>query len=56
LLQALVVFIGVQLAFSVRSFALVNVVLVGIWLALAVAIAREHRNLVPTDASEKAAA
>jgi ATP:ADP antiporter, AAA family len=56
LLQALVVFIGLQLAFTVRGFALVNVVLVGIWLALAIAIAREHRKLVPTDASEEAAA
>jgi AAA family ATP:ADP antiporter len=56
LLQAVVVFIGVSLAFGVRSYAVVNVVLIGIWLALAVAIAREHRKLVPTDAAEKAAA
>jgi AAA family ATP:ADP antiporter len=56
LLQALVVFIGVQLAFGIRQYAVVNLVLVTIWLALVVAIARHHRKLVPTDATEKAAA
>jgi len=33
----------------------VNIVLVVIWLALAVAIAREHKRLVTSDAAEKAA-
>jgi AAA family ATP:ADP antiporter len=56
MLQALVVFIGVQLAFDVRRYAMINVVLVGVWLAVAFAIAREHRKLVPVDAGEKAAA
>ena len=56
MLQALVVFIGVQLAFDVRRYAMINVVLVGVWLAVAIAIAREHRKLVPVDAGEKAAA
>jgi AAA family ATP:ADP antiporter len=56
LLQALVVFIGVQLAFDIRRYAMINVILVGVWLAVAVAIAREHRKLVPVDAGEKAAA
>jgi AAA family ATP:ADP antiporter len=54
LLQAAVVFIGTMLAFGVRSYAVVNIVLVAIWIGLAVAIAREHRALVPADV-EKAA-
>jgi AAA family ATP:ADP antiporter len=56
LLQALVVFIGVQLSFDVRRYALINVVLICVWMAVAAAIAREHRKLVPVDAEEKAAA
>ena len=54
LLQAAVVFVGTMLAFSIRGFALVNVLLVVVWIALAVAIAREHRRLAPVDV-EKAA-
>jgi ATP:ADP antiporter, AAA family len=54
MLQAAVVFIGTMLAFGVRSYALVNVALVLVWIGLAVAIAREHRVLVPADV-EKAA-
>ena len=56
LLQAVVVFIGVRLAFDIRAYAMVNLVLVGMWLWLVFAIAREYRSLVPTDATEKAAA
>ena len=56
MLQAVVVFIGVQLAFDVRRYAMINLVLIGVWLAVALAIAREHRKLVPVDAGEKAAA
>jgi AAA family ATP:ADP antiporter len=55
LLQAVVVFLGTMLAFGIRSYALVNVVLVVVWLALAVAIAREHKKLTPGDVTEKAA-
>ena len=54
LLQAVVVFVGTMLAFGIRSYALVNVALVIVWIALAVAIAREHRLLAPADV-EKAA-
>ena len=54
MLQAAVVFVGTMLAFSIRGFALVNVLLVVVWIALAVAIAREHRRLAPVDV-EKAA-
>ena len=57
LLQAGVVFIGTEvLALTVRSFALVNVVLVGVWLLLAVGIAREHRKMVGAETSERHAA
>jgi AAA family ATP:ADP antiporter len=57
LLQAGVVFVGTELlALTVRSFALVNVVLVGVWLALAVGIAREHRKLVGSERSTEKAA
>lgn len=56
LLQAVVVFIGVRLAFDTRAYAITNLVLVAMWLWLVFAIAREHRKLVPTDATEKAAA
>ena len=53
LLQAVVVFIGVRLAFDTRAYAITNLVLVGMWLWLVFAIAREHRKLVPTNASEQ---
>jgi AAA family ATP:ADP antiporter len=43
--QALIVFVGVQLAFEIRHFAMVNVVLVVIWLCIVVAINREHRKI-----------
>jgi AAA family ATP:ADP antiporter len=45
LLQAVVVFIGVQLALTIRSFALVNLALIGVWLLIVVGIRREHRRL-----------
>jgi AAA family ATP:ADP antiporter len=54
MMQALVVFIGTTLAFGIRSYALVNVVLVAVWLGLAVAIAREHRSLAPVDVERAA--
>jgi ATP:ADP antiporter, AAA family len=57
LLQAGVVFLGTEvLALTIRNFALVNVVLVGVWLLLAVGIAREHRKLVGSETSERHAA
>jgi len=57
LLQAAVVFLGTEvLVLTVRSFALVNVVLIGVWLLLAVGIAREHRKLVGSETSERQAA
>jgi AAA family ATP:ADP antiporter len=55
-LQAAVVFIGTTLAFGVRQYALLNILFVAIWIALALAIAREHKKMVPVDAGEEAAA
>ncbi len=45
MLQAGVVFLGVHLHFQIHSFALVNMVLCLVWLAVAVVIFREHRKL-----------
>jgi AAA family ATP:ADP antiporter len=56
LLQAVVVFIGVRLAFDTRAYAITNLVLVAMWLWIVVAIAREHRKLVSTETTEVAAA
>jgi ATP:ADP antiporter, AAA family len=56
LLQAVIVFIGVRLAFDIRAYAMINLVLVAMWLWLVVAIAREHQRLVPTPATEQVAA
>ena len=55
LLQAVVVFVGVSLALGVRGFAAINLVFVAIWLLIAVAIAREHKKLVPVESKQKAA-
>jgi AAA family ATP:ADP antiporter len=57
LLQAAVVFAGTEiLSLTIRSFALVNVVLVGVWILLAVGIAREHRTLVGSETETRHAA
>jgi AAA family ATP:ADP antiporter len=46
LIQAGIVFVGAQLlAFSTQQFALVNLVLVVLWLVLAVMVYRRHRHL-----------
>jgi AAA family ATP:ADP antiporter len=55
LLQAVVVFVGIRMALSVRGFAAINLIFVAIWLALVVAIGREHRKRVPVEVGEKAA-
>jgi ATP:ADP antiporter, AAA family len=55
LLQAVVVFIGVQLAFDVRGFALVNLALIGVWIAICFGIAREHRKLTGEEQPERVA-
>ena len=53
-LAALLVFVGTQLAFDIRSFALVNILLVGVWLYVAYGIVRIDRRR--TDAQPSAAA
>jgi AAA family ATP:ADP antiporter len=55
MLSAAVVFAGTTLAFTVRHYALLNIVVVVVWLVVAFAIAREHRKLAPADARDKAA-
>jgi ATP:ADP antiporter, AAA family len=55
LLQAGVVFVGVQFALGVRGFAMLNVLFVLVWLWLVVGIRREHRKLVPVEVEKKAA-
>jgi len=55
LLQAVVVFVGAQLAFGVRGYAIVNLALVVVWLGLVVGITREHKKLIADESAEKAA-
>ena len=38
-------FIGTRLAFGIPAFALVNVVIVGVWLAVVGGIARDYKKL-----------
>ena len=55
LLQAVVVFIGVQLAFDVRGFAMVNLAVIALWIAICFGIAREHRKLTAEEQPEPVA-
>jgi AAA family ATP:ADP antiporter len=55
-LQALLIFIGVRLAFGVPQFALLNQLLVVVWLVVLVVIYREHKRLVAVDKPVRAAA
>jgi AAA family ATP:ADP antiporter len=55
MLQAGVVYVGVQLALGIRGFALVNMVLVAIWLLIVVGIRREHKKLIGSEAIDRAA-
>ncbi len=50
MLQAGVVFVGVQLALGVRGFAMVNIVLIGLWFLIVLGIRREHQKLTGADA------
>ncbi len=43
--QAAVVFVGTRLSFGTPAFAMVNVVIVGVWLAVVSGIAREHEKI-----------
>jgi AAA family ATP:ADP antiporter len=53
-LSALLVFIGTRLAFDVRSFAIVNAAMVGVWLLIAAGIVRLRRNESATAVSRAA--
>jgi AAA family ATP:ADP antiporter len=55
LLQAVVVFAGTSLAFSLRHFAMLNVVFATVLLAIVVALFREHKKVTAPVASEQAA-
>jgi AAA family ATP:ADP antiporter len=55
-LQAILVFIGMRLAFGVTQFAMLNQLLVLLWLAVIVGIYSEHKRLVAVDDPERAAA
>jgi AAA family ATP:ADP antiporter len=50
-LSAVLVGVGIHsLGLSARGFAIVNLVLIGVWVAIAIGIARRHRVLSPPDA------
>lgn len=55
MLQAGVVYVGVQLALNVRGFAIVNLVLIGVWFLIVVGIRREHQKLTGSEAMDEAA-
>jgi AAA family ATP:ADP antiporter len=55
MLQAGVVFVGVQLALTIRGFAIVNVVLVAVWLIIVFGIRREHQKLIGSEGIDRAA-
>ena len=55
MLQAGVVFVGVQLALTVRGFAVVNLVLIGVWFLIVLGIRREHQKLTGEEAVDEAA-
>ena len=51
MVQAVVVFIGVQMAFDIRGFAAINLGFIAIWIAICIGIAREHRQLTAEERS-----
>ncbi len=55
MLQAGFVFVGVQLAFGIQSYATANVIFTLIWLVVVVAIVREHKRLSAEASLQKAA-
>jgi ATP:ADP antiporter, AAA family len=55
-LSAGLVFLGTKLAMEPRQFALVNLVLVLIWIVIVIGIARRHRTLEAEAGTEKVAA
>ena len=55
MLQAGVVYVGVQLALNIRGFAIVNLVLIGVWFLIVLGIRREHQKLTGAEAVDEAA-
>ena len=55
MLQAGVVYVGVQLALTIRGFAVVNLALVAVWFLIVIGIRREHRKLTGAEAMDEAA-
>ena len=55
MLQAGVVFVGVQLALTVRGFAVVNLALIAVWFLTVIGIRREHQKLTGAEAVDEAA-
>jgi len=55
MLQAAIVFAGVQLALGIRGFAVINLAFVAVWMLLVLGIAAEHRKLTAADAARRAA-
>jgi len=55
MLQAAVVYVGVQLALTLRGFAAINLVLIGVWFLIVIGIRREHRKLTGSEAVDRAA-
>jgi hypothetical protein len=55
LLQAVVAFAGTRVGLQTPHYTALNLPFVGVWLALAVGIAREHRRFTAADPAEQAA-
>ena len=55
MLQAGVVFVGVQLAIGIQGYATANVIFTLIWIVIVVAIVREHKRLSAEASLQKAA-
>jgi AAA family ATP:ADP antiporter len=55
MLQAGVVYVGVQMALTVSGFAVVNLILIGVWFLIVLGIRREHKKLTGSEAMDEAA-
>jgi hypothetical protein len=55
MLQALIVFAGVQMALGIRGFATINLVFIAVWLVIVAGIAVEHRKLTSVETARQAA-
>ena len=53
--SALLVFVGSQLAFGLRGFAMVNVFLVVVWVAIVIAIIHVRKDKAQTRIEDRAA-